>query len=88
MRCRCQHNQVTLCIGYQALQQFKTQLFAYPAGCAGVRLINDHAFWCDRKEILAMTFALDVVKTDDHDGMMIEQAHTVGQVAFNAAGTG
>ena len=35
-----------------------------------------------------MAFAFDVVQADDDDGVVVEQAHSVGQVALDPAGAG
>ncbi|MNL79601.1 hypothetical protein D3C87_2062460 [compost metagenome] len=50
--------------------------------------VNDDALGCGSKELLAVTFALDVIQADDDHRMVVEQAHAMRQIALDAGGGG
>ena len=83
-----EQQQVALGVFGQALQQLKAQLLARATAGAGVGFVHDDAFGGDAQEVLAVAFAFDVVEADHHDGVLVEQAHAVRQVALDAAGAG
>ncbi|MDT4830407.1 hypothetical protein FQZ97_638700 [compost metagenome] len=79
-----QQDQVSLRVTGKALQQLEAQLLACAAAGAGVGFVNDDAFGGGSEKLFAVAFALDVVQADDHHRMMVEQAHTMRKVAFDA----
>ena len=83
MRSGSEQKQVAVLISGKALQQFEAQLLTGAAAGAGVRFIDNDAFWSRRQELLAVAFALDVVQTHNDHRVVIEQAHTMRELSFH-----
>ncbi|MNF71527.1 hypothetical protein D3C84_534780 [compost metagenome] len=86
MWCGGEQYQVALLIFRQALQQFEAQLLASTATGASVGLVDDDAFRSGSQELFAVALALDVIQADDDYGVVVEQAHTMRQLALDAGG--
>ena len=86
---RCgEQQQVALRVLGQALEQIKAQLLTRPTAGTGVGFVHDDALWRDAQKVFPVALALDVVQADHHDGVVVEQAHAMRQIALYAAGTG
>ena len=83
-----EQDQVAVRVAGQALQQFEAQLLACAAAGAGVGFVHDDAFRRGGDELLAVALALDVVQAYHHDGVVVEQGHTMRQFAFHPCGRG
>lgn len=85
MRGRGEQDEVALRVFGQALQQLEAQLLAGAAADACVGLVHHDALGSGGDELLAVTFALDVVEAHDDHRVVIKQAQTVGQLTFDAS---